>query len=80
MMRVSVTYFAILREQRGLAQETLGAEGKTLRDLFRHLRARHGFSLDETRVRVALNEQFADWDAPVPDGGRVAFLPPASGG
>ncbi len=32
------------------------------------------------RVRVAVNETYADWEASVSDGDQVAFFPPVSGG
>ncbi len=31
-------------------------------------------------VRVAINQQFASWEAPLAGGDELAFLPPISGG
>ncbi len=31
-------------------------------------------------IRVAINQQFASWDAPLAAGDELAFLPPISGG
>ena len=33
-----------------------------------------------TKIRVAVNEGYASWDAPLHDGDTVAFLPPVAGG
>ena len=32
------------------------------------------------RLMVAVNEEYAGWDAPLQDGDEVAFIPPVSGG
>ena len=45
MKTVHVQYFAILREQRGVAAEKLATEAATPGALYDELRARHGFSL-----------------------------------
>ncbi|MCF6289053.1 MAG: MoaD/ThiS family protein [Proteobacteria bacterium] len=31
-------------------------------------------------IKVAINDEFTDWDAAICDGDTIAFLPPASGG
>lgn len=79
-MRVEVTYFAMLREQAGVAEETVQCREGDAAQLYAQLRDSHGFSLERSRLRVAVNDAFADWDAPLRDGDRVAFIPPVSGG
>jgi molybdopterin converting factor subunit 1 len=80
MKNVRVRYFAVLREQRGLAEESLGTEALTAGELYAELRARHGFTLPAERVRAALNDEFASWSATVRDGDVLAFIPPVAGG
>ena len=48
--------------------------------LYDALRAKHGFALSRDRLRVAVDGEFAAWDAPVRDGAEIAFIPPVSGG
>jgi molybdopterin synthase sulfur carrier subunit len=75
----TVLYFASLRDAAGVASEPVAADG-TLGALYDALRARHGFALERGRLRVAVDGEFADWDAPVRAGSEVAFIPPVSGG
>ena len=77
---ISVQYFAILREQRGLSQERLQTAAATPAALYDELRARHPFTLPGDRVRAAVNDAFVAADAPLRDGDRVVFIPPVAGG
>lgn len=77
---VRVSYFAILREQRGLANEQVSTTASSAAVLYEELRARHGFTLPGSRVRVAINDEFQAWDSPVRDGDSLSFLPPVAGG
>ncbi|MDI9239353.1 molybdopterin converting factor subunit 1 [Lysobacter sp. LF1] len=79
MARVTVLYFASLRDAAGVASEAIEADG-TLRAVYESLRARHGFALSQERLRVAVDGAFARWDDAVRDGSEVAFIPPVSGG
>jgi len=80
MKTVTVQYFAILREQRGLTQETLATSAATPAALYDELRARHPFTLPADRVRAAVNDEFVAAAAPLRDGDRVVFIPPVAGG
>ncbi len=80
MPDVSVQYFAILREQRGLTRERLTTAARTPAALYEELRARHGFTLPADRVRAAVNGDFAASDAPLPEQCEVVFIPPVAGG
>ena len=77
---VRIQYCAILREQRGLAWETLATPAATPADLYAELRARHGFSLPASRLQVAINGDFAAWDTGLRAGDEIIFLPPFAGG
>jgi sulfur-carrier protein len=78
--KIHVQYFAILREQRGLAQENLVTEAGTAEELYHELRARHGFTLPPERLRAAVNDEFAPWSAPLRECDALVFLPPVAGG
>ncbi len=80
MITVSVEYYAALREQAGLAAETLTTTASSVGGLYAELRARHGFSLAGELVGAAVDDALVCGDHPLADGDRVAFLPPVSGG
>ena len=80
MKTVHVQYFAILREQRGLAQEKLLTAATSAGELYAELRQRHAFTLPADRLRVAVNDDFAPWTAPLNEGDKLVFIPPVAGG
>ena len=77
---VAVQYFAILREQRGLAHENVTTAATTPAALYEELRARHGFTLPGERIRAAVNDAFVAGTATLREGDRVVFIPPVAGG
>ncbi|HEY8012023.1 MAG TPA: MoaD/ThiS family protein [Rudaea sp.] len=79
-MNFRVLYFASLRDQAGCDAERVDSAAAEASVLYAELRARHGFSLAQDRLRVAINGDFALWDHPLSDGDEIVFLPPVSGG
>ncbi len=77
---VTVQYFAILREQRGLAQEQLSTAAATPGALYDELRARHHFTLPGDRIRAAVNDAFVASSSELREGDRIVFIPPVAGG
>ena len=78
---VRVRYFARLRELAGAEIEvTQLSVGATLADAYEAARARHPALPDGDSVRGVINQEFAEWSAPVANGDEVAFVPPVSGG
>jgi molybdopterin converting factor subunit 1 len=80
MPNLTVQYFAILREQRGLSEEKLTTPATTPGALYDELRARHAFTLPGDRIRAAVNDTFVASSSPLRDGDRVVFIPPVAGG
>jgi molybdopterin converting factor subunit 1 len=78
--KIRVRYFAILREQRGLDDETVTTAVSTAADLYEELRLRHRFTLRADRIRVAINDEFQPWTTAVRDGDALVFIPPVAGG
>ena len=77
---LQVLYFALLREQAGRNAETVRSPARDARELYDELRARHGLKLEPEQLRVAVNDDFAEWSQPLSDGDTVVFLPPVAGG
>lgn len=78
--QISIHYYALFREQRGLASERVSTEATTLAELYAELSARHSFSLPLNYVQVAVNDEFQEWHEPVRDASSVVFIPPVAGG
>jgi molybdopterin converting factor small subunit len=77
---VKVRYFALLKEERGLADETIETKAETLLALYEELKARHSFTLPAAQLRVALKDEFVSFDTEVQDQADVIFVPPVAGG
>ena len=77
---LQVQYFAALRDQAGRSNETVHSAARTPRELYAELKARHRLSLTAEQLRVAVNEEFADWQQLLQPGDNVVFLPPVAGG
>jgi molybdopterin-guanine dinucleotide biosynthesis protein A len=75
-----VQYYAILREQAGRSEETLDTTAATPAELYEELRKRHPFELNPAQLKVALNNDFSDWQTPLRHGDTVVFIPPVAGG
>jgi molybdopterin converting factor subunit 1 len=79
MVAVHIEYFAILREHVGRSHEDLQTDAVTVGQLYTELDRRYGFpSLG--RLKVAVNDEFRNWEAPLRDGDCVVFIPPVAGG
>ena len=83
-MKVTVRYFAALREALGAEQSVQLPQGSTLGALREQLIAsspRHAEALRRGRaLRCALNQVLVDEGALLDEGAEVAFFPPVTGG
>ena len=80
MNRYRIRYFAILREQRGLATATHASDAADALTLYQELRDTYGFTLPADRLRAAVNGEFVPWPTPLSDHDEVVFIPPVAGG
>ncbi len=83
-MSLDILYFAWLRERIGLPRERVETGAATVADLVAELRAREdrydmAFS-DLRALRVAVDQELAEFDAPLAGAREVAFFPPMTGG
>ncbi|EDY82095.1 ThiS family, putative [Verrucomicrobiia bacterium DG1235] len=79
-MQLTITYFALLRDQRGLDTETIDSPAATPAELYTQLAEQHSFTLPSSALKVAVNDDFAHWTTPLKDGDTIVFIPPVAGG
>ena len=83
-MKISIKYFASIREAVGRGSEPLDTTAQTLGELRDALIARGGAyaqSLARGKaLRMAQNQVMADEAADLVEGAEVAFFPPVTGG
>ncbi len=79
-MTVNVRYFALLRDQRGLESESVECKSATVAEFVANLAQAHQFSLPPSRIRAAVNGEFAEDDQALMDGDNVVLIPPVAGG
>jgi len=83
-MKVTIKYFASIREAIGQGSELRETQARTLSDLRDELLAAspaHGVALARGKsVRMALDQVMSDESAAVTAGCEVAFFPPVTGG
>lgn len=83
-MKLSLRYFASIRESLGTGSESVETAASTLGALRDELIARggpHAQALGRGKaLRMAVDQVMADDGAPLREGAEVAFFPPVTGG
>ena len=83
-MKITVKYFASIREALGQGSESVDTQAGTLQALRDELLARGGaYATALARgkaVRMALNQVMSEESAALVDGAEIAFFPPVTGG
>jgi sulfur-carrier protein len=83
-MTRDILYFAWVRERIGLPGEQVGTQAATVAELVAELRARGdryaAAFADTSALRVALDQELAEFDSPLGAAREIAFFPPMTGG
>lgn len=81
---MDVLYFAWVRERIGIPRERIDTQATTVAELVDELRAREdryaAAFADLSALRVAVDQDLTDFDAPLSGAREVAFFPPMTGG
>ncbi|WP_300018496.1 molybdopterin converting factor subunit 1 [uncultured Roseobacter sp.] len=81
---MNVLYFAWVRERIGLPREEVDSTAETVSELVDELVAREeryaAAFADRSALRVAIDQELRDFDAPLAGAREVAFFPPMTGG
>ena len=79
-LQINVIYFAKLRELTGLDQETfLINKGSNPSHVLESINEKHQIDTG-SNFKIAVNDEFSDWDIKLNDGDRLVFIPPVTGG
>jgi len=82
--KIDVLYFAWVRERIGLPREVVETSAQTVAELITELRAREArydmAFADTAALRVALDQELGEFDAPLHGVREIAFFPPMTGG
>ena len=81
---IEILYFSWVRERIGEPRESLKTSAEDVIALVEELRrkdARYAMAFsDLSALRVAVDQNLVDFDAPLTDAKEVAFFPPMTGG
>ena len=77
-VKITILTFAQTRLQLGFAEKSFACEpSETPREIFRRIAPQ--FDPGKT-IRVAVNQEYAEWDKPIGNATELALIPPVSGG
>lgn len=80
---IELRYFARIREDVGLEQESLDTTANTVEDVLAELKQRGApwdKVLSSSQLLVAVNQEMTSVDTAINAGDEVAFFPPVTGG
>lgn len=79
-MKLTIKYFAALRECVGKSEEEFSASVTTVEEVYQMLNDKYTFPVDKHHLKVALNEEYAQFDDKISEGDTIVFIPPVAGG
>ena len=79
-MKVTVRYFAVLRDQAGVGEEQIETDSVSARQLINELIITRNLSLPSPLIRPAVDNKFVEDDYPMTDGCTIVLIPPVAGG
>ncbi|MBC8225630.1 MAG: molybdopterin converting factor subunit 1 [Gammaproteobacteria bacterium] len=79
-MNIKVIYFAVLRDLAKKKEEQLTVEATTTpKSLYDMLQEKYSFP-DQNTFKVAINDNFIEWNEPINEQDTIVFIPPVTGG
>ena len=80
LINIKVIYFAALRDLTTKKEELLSVDpGTTPQSLYDILQEKYSFP-DQNTFKVAINDNFTEWNEPLNQHDTVVFIPPVTGG
>lgn len=78
--RITVKFFALLREQSGCRELILETVAPTPAELYTELMQTRGLTVPPAILTYAVNGRYVPGDTPLAAEDRVTFIPPVAGG
>ena len=79
-LQIQVIYFAKLRDLIGLDREIFSMEeGNNPSDVLASIKKKHNIDIG-TNFKIAVNDEFSQWDIKLNNGDRLVFIPLVTGG
>ena len=80
LINIKVIYFAVLRDLAKKKEELLSVDpGTTPQSLYAMLQVKYSFP-DQNTFKVAINDNFTEWNEPLDQQDIIVFIPPVTGG
>lgn len=80
LINIKVIYFAVLRDLAKKKEEQLTVEATiTPKSLYDMLQEKYSFP-DQNTFKVAINDNFIEWNEPINEQDTIVFIPPVTGG
>ena len=80
LIKIKVIYFAVLRDLAKKKEEQLSVDpGTTPQSLYDILQEKYSFP-DQNTYKVAINDNFTEWNEPLDQQDIIVFMPPVTGG
>ena len=80
LIKIKVIYFAVLRDLAKKKEELLSVDpGTTPQSLYDMLQEKYSFP-DQNTFKVAINDNFTEWNEPLDQQDIIVFMPPVTGG
>ena len=80
MNTYKLQYFSLIGDLTGKSEEQLSSESSTPKEVYNELQEIYSFEQCPSKFRVAVNDEFAEWDTQLQDGDSIVFIPPVAGG
>ena len=80
LINIKVIYFAVLRDLAKKKEELLSVDsGTTPQSLYDMLQEKYSFP-DQNTYKVAINDNFTEWNETLDQQDIIVFMPPVTGG
>lgn len=77
---IHIRYYAMLKERRGCDHETVKTMARTATELYEELTRLHKFKIPHVTLKLAINDEFFDWNTEINEDDCISFIPPVAGG